>query len=78
MLPNSKGDPSRAALTAADVDSTTAWYAILHPPRHIWVKCCECGYSAVNELNMLRRAGWSETAVTPRRYRCGDCSEAVR
>lgn len=49
-------------------------YAILHPPRRLWVTCSYCGYSALNELNMLRRSGWQETADTPRSYRCGDCA----
>lgn len=59
-----------AAQTAA-----SQWYAILHPPRRLWVGCSQCRYSALNELNQLRRAGWQETADTPRRYRCGDCAE---
>ena len=73
MRPNAERRPREdAAETIAPL-----WYAILHPPPRLWLLCSECHYSALNELNQLRRAGWTETATTPRRYRCGGCSEAA-
>ena len=63
----------------ADAPSLPGWYPILHPPRRpLWVQCVSCWYSALNELNQLRRAGWEESVTTPRRYRCGECAERDR
>lgn len=67
----------RAGLSAgpsAATDDATTWYLILHPPRRLWVPCCRCHFSGLNELNQLRRAGWRESATTPRRYLCPECS----
>jgi hypothetical protein len=73
MPPNAERRPLEdAAQTVAP-----QWYAILHPPRRLWVLCSGCGYSAFNELNTLRRWGWTDSADSPRRYRCGDCDEAA-
>jgi len=66
----------RPSLGAAQTVATQ-WYALLHSPRQLWVPCSGCGYSGLNELNQLRRAGWQETATTPRRFRCGDCAESA-
>jgi hypothetical protein len=50
------------------------WQPLKHPGRSILVTCCECGIGAPNNDQALRRAGWTESNGTPRRYRCGDCS----
>lgn len=76
MPPNERADLSAGPIANAVHDSTTTWYALLHPPRHLWVKCSSCAFSAINETNLLRRSGWQETATTPRKYRCGECAEA--
>lgn len=68
-------EPKARTTANAETDSTTTWYLIKHQPRRLWVGCATCHYSAINELNLLRRAGWQETSDTPRRYRCGDCAE---
>lgn len=78
MLPERQQRPGSLRGAAADgSDSSTTWFLILHPPRRLWVTCSACGFSAINETNLLRRNGWQETATTPRRYRCGECAEAA-
>lgn len=65
------GDPHRRN----EITLCRSWQPIEHHPRRLWVACIGCGYSAINEDRQLR--GWQETATTPRRYRCAECSEAA-
>ena len=52
------------------------WQPFAHSPRYPIVTCCGCGDRLVNESNVLRRLGWTEsTSTRPRYFRCGHCSE---
>ena len=50
------------------------WQPLEHPGRSILVACVECRDTAPNNDQALRRAGWTESTVAPRHYRCPQCS----
>lgn len=51
------------------------WQPFAHSPKYPIVVCSGCGDRLVNESNVLHRLGWTESTTTPRRFRCGWCSE---
>jgi hypothetical protein len=54
----------------------TTWRPVTRPPRQRVVICEVCRRSTINETNLLRREGWTESAQVPRIYRCGECAAA--
>ena len=64
--------------TLGVVDVRNSWQPFAHSPRYPIVTCSGCGDRLVDESNVLRRLGWTESTTTrPRYFRCAECVQAA-